>query len=157
MSQHCPRCSVPLSHNRVKGVINWQCSQCHGVFVNLAVLRKMTKPAVADKFWRIAAKEGTPSTSNCPSCRGGMLKARVATGGATITLDLCLRCQAAWFDHQTIQGLGVQLRERPEVLEAQRAMAIFDAQQMGELHTYEKNVDMVCHAISIFGDDIIDY
>ena len=93
----CPKCKIDLQREKsLKGAL-WQCAECQGVAANLAVLRKLLGQEVALKFWR-EARASTPSHKPCPSCNQPLSAFTYPVDQATVTLDLCKRCQIIWFD-----------------------------------------------------------
>jgi len=103
----CPKCKIDLQKEKcLKGAL-WQCPQCRGVAANLAVLRKLLGQEVALRFWR-EARASTPSHKPCPSCSQPLSAFTTPVDQATVTLDLCKRCQIIWFDKDELEAFPME-------------------------------------------------
>lgn len=133
----CPRCHQRLVRTKTVGGLFFECEQCRGRAVGLAVVRRAVAPEQVRALWQRAHEADVPSGVDCPACSQAMAEVTIsAAHNGALHLDLCTRCQFLWFDPHEFEQLPHQPQDtsQPRVLPAKvrEAMAIADSQRAAE-------------------------
>jgi Zn-finger nucleic acid-binding protein len=99
----CPDCAAPLTQVRTAGAALWRCADCAGLAATLAVVRKLASPQLIAATWSAARALGDDGRA-CPSCRHAMREVDAPPSGPRV--DICLRCELAWFDVGELEVLS---------------------------------------------------
>jgi len=98
----CPRCSSGrLQKQKTKFGLIWDCRDCSGRTLNLAVLKKMLPADALKVMWRETIKVGKAGKLPCPSCESPMKEFKFDE----LDLDLCQYCHLIWFDQKELSQL----------------------------------------------------
>jgi len=110
--QVCPRCERPLVRVKRREGIAFQCPGCRGCALGLAVLRKIVSRELVKNLWLLARRPQQPRGLRCAICRRPMRQVPMRIDGHRLVLDVCARCQFAWFDTGELDELPRAPRER---------------------------------------------
>lgn len=92
----CGACKKHLSHHKLQSQIFWSCPRCRGTLFPFASLSRIPQASKILEVIRTKARNTLLTKRTCPIC---LKKMRLAfSGGGTTELDVCDRCQTAWFD-----------------------------------------------------------
>lgn len=101
----CPRCSVPLGRAVGESRVLYACPKCGGRAGTLPVLRRVLDEEVVNRIWQGAKYAPRASGLPCPQCRRAMQPVSVPVAAAAVPVDVCARCQIAWFDATELEAL----------------------------------------------------
>lgn len=103
----CPRCRTVLRPQSASFGTLWQCPDCNGRAVGLAVLRTLFTPESINPLWlQTIDGKGQPGGA-CPSCRNTMIEVALSDA-PRVGIDVCRLCQFIWFDVHEMEGLAPQ-------------------------------------------------
>jgi membrane associated rhomboid family serine protease len=98
---YCPRCRSDLRGKRTHVGIHYECPDCGGRSVALALARRQFDADVLKSLW-LAVKEAPPVHTRdalaCPYCRKKMHPLDIDDGTNGFQIDVCRSCQALWLD-----------------------------------------------------------
>ena len=101
----CPSCQLPLTKQRASIGVVYGCPRCGGRAAALPVLRNAGAPAsLLRELWS-ASVQAARVTRRCPHCNKTMAQVTTPVGGHSLTLDVCRRCAAVWFDRGEFQAV----------------------------------------------------
>ncbi|MBD3266834.1 rhomboid family intramembrane serine protease [bacterium] len=94
----CPNCRSSLKKGKNPKGIAWVCPSCQGKALTISLLRKKLDKTIVNELWRLANDEKDRLGKQCPSCEKAMQQVSVTPNHSVLVLDICRRCQMAWFD-----------------------------------------------------------
>jgi len=101
----CPACPVPLERRPAALGSHLECRSCHGVLINLAVLRQSVDDRVITALWQRVHASALAPSRRCPTCPKLLRPFTTTIGDSDVELDGCLLCQALWFDGAELDQL----------------------------------------------------
>lgn len=102
---NCPHCKSLLTRVSGKGANYWQCDNCGGHAIGLALLRRTSEPGSINQLWQAAQQPGRSSSFGCPSCLQTMKVVPLQLEAKAFDVDVCQRCQFFWFDNTELTSL----------------------------------------------------
>lgn len=135
----CPRCKKPLEKKVTPKGSFFECSECRGRAINWAVVRRRVRKEVVRHIWQEVREKAPSSALACPACRRSMSLVAVGVGDHSLEIDLCQRCQLAWFDAGELQSLPTSesspalKREFPP--EVKEKLALLELERMRRLES----------------------
>ena len=101
----CPACRRPLERRPAASGSHLECGSCHGVLINLAVLRQSIDDRVVTALWQRVRASALVPARQCPTCPKLLRPFTTTVGDSDVELDGCLLCQALWFDGAELDQL----------------------------------------------------
>ena len=114
----CPNCGTGLASRKTTRGLMYYCPKCRGRAVGLAVLRRVLGGPLVLNLWSHARVISRGCGKTCPSCRRPMADVVTAAKHGSVHLDVCTRCQFAWFDAGEFEGFPLVPAGAPKKLEA---------------------------------------
>jgi membrane associated rhomboid family serine protease/Zn-finger nucleic acid-binding protein len=102
---NCPHCKKLLTRVSGKGANYWQCDNCGGHAIGLALLRRTREPGAINQLWQTTLNPGRPSALKCPSCLAAMKVVPLELDVKAFDVDVCQRCQFFWFDNTELTSI----------------------------------------------------
>ncbi len=102
----CPKCNRHLLRTKAKQGFFFECPQCRGRAIGLAVLRRVLPHPKTKALWRQASGVAAKTGVACPICQRPT--AEVPMRGLqenVVDLDVCTGCRFVWFDAQELKRL----------------------------------------------------
>ena len=128
MQYRCPHCNRELARELFKRKVLFRCPDCGGEYMTVSALRGLCRSReFVNRLWRSALRSQVRGTI-CPECGRPMRQTQLSPHeNSALLLDVCLTCQAVWFDPAELAALDVnELPEdklSPEVRQAFAAYA----------------------------------
>ena len=146
----CPNCARALTRMQSAAGIFWGCDACGGRTVAIPILRKVVGEAPITRLWA-KARSAPEGRKRCPTC-GKPMHETEADGPP---LDICKLCQFVWFDPREFEQMPAAtplVSSRAELPQAAReAIAVYEAQRLGELSTSEGPIETWQYVPAVFG------
>ncbi len=96
----CPACRTKLIKESTERGIFWYCANCGGRSVGIGLLRRLVAEPYITSLWSRIAEHGIAGGRLCPFCEHPMTTSPAipASPAPPEQIDVCMRCQVAWFD-----------------------------------------------------------
>jgi len=101
----CPRCRRRLARTRAPDGICFECPDCQGRAVSLAVVRRVVDADGIKQLWSRVIRGQGKLDGACPICSRQMLEAEIPANGESLHLDVCAGCRFLWLDAHEFEGL----------------------------------------------------
>jgi len=120
----CPRCGAALVKSAYNGRIGFVCPQGHGIALTLGAVRALCgSRELVNLLWHKSGESGSDGGAPCPVCGKPMNKVALDVEGQPLELDICRRCQEAWFDPNELETLPPPSSEAVTTEKANNASA----------------------------------
>jgi rubredoxin len=87
-----------LTRKQTTNGMYWECPDCDGRSIGVAVLKKSVEPRTIQTLWRVAYEGGGVRSQGCLHCMQPMRRVSEDINGQTLQLDVCKICQYLWFE-----------------------------------------------------------
>ena len=102
----CPHCKTELAVIKKASGQYWECRECKGRLVSVAVLRRLVDQEHVDWIWAYGREGIGEQKRPCPKCKRLMFEISSSPDPKAPKLDVCRYCTFIWFDPEEFDGLS---------------------------------------------------
>jgi membrane associated rhomboid family serine protease len=107
----CPNCEVNLVPASTEKGTMYCCPRCEGKAVSVAVLRKILGAVFVRNLWVKAKVILEGKGKDCPECSRPMCDVQTAAQHGEARVNVCTRCQIAWFEARDLEAMPEEADE----------------------------------------------